>query len=184
MGALLLQEREFDLTVLVYLAAFLLPVLARLVTGLVRALGRAVGVELPPPAPPAEPEVQTPPFFPVFEEEPPPAPVPPRRPERKAALPAGRSRAPAAPPAPPRVAEFGARGLTPSYEALTASLPSQLAHQVAATPEVVDPVLPAGTLPASRGDWRRAILLHEILSPPLALREADRAGGIPPFDLV
>lgn len=42
----------------------------------------------------------------------------------------------------------------------------------------------ASFVPSTIDGWRRAIILQEVLAPPVALRREHRPGGLPPFEIV
>lgn len=198
MISLWVLEREFDFGLIVWLLAFLLPVLARFASFLVRLAARILGAELPQKEAegksseaPTEPAMD--PDFPVFEELAPgethgPEPVPtPTRVPSSAASRGGRRRSPRRgderPLAPSLKEPAPAPFLAGSSPRALPSLQSEF-RRTTDTPTSLPAFVSDSELrpPDTLGEWRRAILLQEILAPPLSLRREHRPGQLAPFE--
>lgn len=194
-------EREFDFGLIFWLLAFLLPALARFVSFLVRLAARVLGRELPGEQAGGEPAGEAPdsasePDFPVFEElgpfeRPAPEPVPepagaPRPPAARELrrLPVARSeRRPLAPSLEEPAPAVTVSSLDEPTPRALSSLSSGLGRTREPAAPVLEPVSdPELRAPLTLGEWRRAILLQEILAPPLSLRREHRPGQLAPFE--
>ena len=202
MLSFVVQEPQFDFNLIFWLLAILLPALVRVVGFVFQLVAKVLGIELKKKETPdasnenaPESEVPAPdPEYPVFQElEPEPRPEPkpkpkPVRPVRTASTSSRRTsrrterKSLAASLEADTRASFTSSLGKSSSKALP-TLQSDFRHTTE-TPTSLpalasDPELQP---PATAGEWRRAILLQEILAPPLALRREQRPGELPPFE--
>jgi len=192
------DPKGFDYTLVFYALAFLLPVVMRLGAIALRFVADLLGIELSEPKKPAKgvqkgparpvasPQVREVSFpaedYPVFEETPRPTPLREQGPLQPGSQPWSRSQA--LPGLEPDQATLVSTSIskTPALSSLSHTLRSDFKY----TTKIHDlgaPADPSLLAPVTLDDWRRAIILQEILAPPLSLRREHRPGELSPFDL-